>query len=256
MSQVTSLQPGSIVWAELSTPEVPKARVFYSELFGWSPEDQRGGSYTLFRKNGGEVAALSASEPKKKSGSSPQWSAWVSVLDLNVAVRRAKELGGRVLGDPVDVRDAGRMAVVTDPTGGTLCLWQVVKHRGFGRVKEPGAFSWLELMTRDLAAAERFYTGLFGWTARSQSIGGMQYTNFYLGGEQVAGMMRITPDMGRIPAAWALYFGVERCDESTRRAVSLGGKVMVPSQDVSGVGRFSTVLDPTGGVFSLFQPLR
>lgn len=72
-------------------------------------------------------------------------------------------------GENEDPMEAGRMAVVIDPTGAAVGLWQAKAHIGATRVNESGAVIWNELMTgRRLQRLRRQFgyllTGLFpGW---------------------------------------------------------------------------------------------
>ena len=89
---------------------------------------------------------------------------YVTVADVDEAAKRAEALGAKVLAPPFEVMDAGRMAVLQDPTGAVFQVWQATKHIGAKILNEPGALCWSELTTRDTKAAESFYTKLFGWT--------------------------------------------------------------------------------------------
>ena len=62
--------------------------------------------------------------------------------------------------------DAGRMAVLQDPTGAVFQVWQAKNSIGAKILNEPGALCWTELTTTDTKAAEAFYTKLFGWTPK------------------------------------------------------------------------------------------
>ena len=88
------------------------------------------------------------------------------------------------MGEPFDVMEAGRMAVIQDPTGAVFMLWQPNKHPGAGLVNEPVSLCWNELLTRDPDAATTFYTSMFGWTAEKDEE--TQYT-FFKSGERAAG---------------------------------------------------------------------
>jgi predicted enzyme related to lactoylglutathione lyase len=173
---------------------------------------------------------------------------------VDESARRARELGAAVLSEPFDVMDLGRMAVVRDPTGAVFALWQAGKSIGARRVNETGAACWSELATRDTSVAEKFYTRLFGWKAKTSEYGGAPYTEFLLGDRSIAGMMAIRDEWGPMPTYWAVYFGVDNADESTSRAQRLGGRVLTPPTDIPNVGRFSIVQDPLGATLSLFQP--
>ena len=90
----------------------------------------------------------------------------------------AAELGGSIIGEPMKA-DGGRFAVLQDPAGAVLALWQD-RHETMGRwlYCEPGASCWFELTTEDVEAAADFYGRLFGWTMPSASIAGQPYVVF------------------------------------------------------------------------------
>jgi len=152
------------------------------------------------------------------------------------------------------VMDAGRMAVVQDPSGAIIQLWEAKRSIGAKILGEPGALCWSELTTRDPDAARAFYTALFGWTAKdSDAAAVMQYTEFSNQGQPGMGMMKMPEHMpAHVPSYWMPYFQVLNCDEATGKATGLGAKVMVPAQDIPSTGRFSILSDPQGAMFALF----
>jgi len=170
-------------------------------------------------------------------------------------VKRAQSLGGKVLAPGFDVMDAGRMAVLQDPTGAVFQVWEAKNQIGAKILSEPGALCWSELATRDLDAAESFYTGLFGWTAKHGMAGGeMQYTEFSNQGQHGIGMMPMPAQMpAGVPSYWMPYFQVADCDASTEQAKTLGATVMVPPQDIPNTGRFAVIADPQGATCALFK---
>ncbi|HEX2294120.1 MAG TPA: VOC family protein [Actinomycetota bacterium] len=255
MPETSSFPHGTFNWIELSTTDTDAAKTFYSELFGWETEDSPvpGGVYTMCKKDGAYVGAIqSLQEEMRSQGHPPFWMSYVSVDDVDSAAARAEELGGKVVAPPFDVMDAGRMAIVQDPTNAALALWQAKDHPGAGRTQEPGSLSWNELSTGDTSAARDFYTGLFGWSAETSDMGGTDYTVFSKGDRQVAGMMAITPEMGPMPPSWGIYVEVEDPDETAARVKDLGGNVFVPPTDFPG-GRFSLVTDPQGAAFGIVK---
>jgi predicted enzyme related to lactoylglutathione lyase len=144
------------------------------------------------------------------------------------------------------------MAVFQDPAGAFLGVWQADRHAGAELVNEPGAFCWNELATRDPDRAGDFYAKVFGWEPhRADDSGGMDYTEFRVGGESIAGMM---PMADRYPAGmpphWMVYFAVGDCDAAVARATDLGATVFVPPQDVP-VGRFAIMADPQQAAFAV-----
>jgi uncharacterized protein len=116
---------------------------------------------------------------------------------------------------------------------------------------KPGEFSWNELVSTDVAAAKKFYTGLFGWTTEPFGPGG-DYTLFKQGDTMVGGLMQC-PKPG-IPAHWLAYVTVEDVDASAAKAKQLGAQVVMEPFDVPTVGRIAVLLDPHGAAIGLFKP--
>ncbi len=152
---------------------------------------------------------------------------------------------------PMDVFAAGRMAMLQDRQGAAFAVWQAEGHIGCRVKGEPGAIMWNELMTSDQTDATEFYTGLLGLGSGSME-GPMEYTLLKVSGDDVAGVMQITEEMGPVPPNWMVYFGVANVDDTTSQAEGLGAIGLVPGTDIPGVGRFATIQDPQGAVFGMF----
>ena len=135
---------------------------------------------------------------------------------MDETAKRAAGLGAKVLLQPLDVMDAGRMAVLQDPTGAVFQLWKPGRSIGAKILNEPGALCWSELTTRDTKAAESFYTQLFGWTPKhSAPAAVMEYTEFSVQGQPSIGMMAMPAHMPpTVPSFWMPYFQVADCDAS------------------------------------------
>jgi uncharacterized protein len=251
MAEVSSHAPGRFCWVELGTTDQPAAKAFYGGLFGWEAHDQPigpGEVYTMLKKAGRDAAAAYTLRPDQK-GVPPHWQIYVAVETADKAAARAKELGATVLAPPFDVFDAGRMAVLQDPTGAVFAVWEARRHPGLGIVDEPGAFCWAELLTRDKQKAAAFYTGLFGWDTK----GDPRYTEWTQGKESIGGMMEIQKEWGDTPPHWLAYFQVEDADRSAEKAKSLGATVMMGPQDIPEVGRFVLLRDPQGAAFYIIK---
>ena len=259
MAEFTSHVPGTFSWVELATSDQKAAAAFYRTLLGWDVNDTPmgpDGTYSMFLLRNKEVAAAYTMRPEERqSGAPPHWNLYVTVTNVDEMTKRAQQLGAKVLAPPFDVMDVGRMSVVMDPTGAIFQLWEAKKHIGARRLNEPGALCWSELTTRDTAAAEAFYTSLFGWTAKhGAASAGMDYTEFSNQGQSGVGMMAMPAQMpAGVPSYWMPYFQVASCDGSTAKAREIGGSVMVPPQDIAKTGRFAILQDPQGAMFAVFQ---
>ena len=256
MAEVTSHAPGAFTWIELGTTDQNAAKEFYGKLFGWTFEDQRDGprhGLHDFHAEGAERRGRPTPSTRDRCpGVPPHWMLYAATADADATARRVGELGGKVMAAPFDVMDFGRMAVLTDPTGAALSVWQARTHHGIGIHNEPGAFCWGQLNTSDTAKAEAFYTALFGWAAKSGSDGGMTYTEWLLGGKPIGGMMALPKDV-QAPPHWLAYFAVEDCVATAALAASLGAKTYVPPTEIPGMGHFAVFADPQGATFAIYR---
>jgi hypothetical protein len=253
MAEPTSYAPGTPSWVDLTTPDVDASARFYGALFGWETEEagppEETGGYAMFTLRGRNVAGVG---PIMQEGQPPVWSTYVATDDADAAAARAKEAGGEVVVEPMDVMQAGRMAFVSHPAGGFVGIWQPNQHSGAQIVNEPGSLTWNELQTRDPDGAKAFYSALFGWTPEDQQMGDFTYTVFNLGDRGIAGGMPMPPGVpDEVPAYWLVYFAVEDCDASAAEAQELGATQVFPPMDIPGVGRFAVLSDPHGTAFAV-----
>jgi len=253
MSKRTSYTAGTPSWVDLTTSDAEGAKAFYTALFGWTFIDMpvpNGSVYTMLQKDGSNVAALSAASPDQ-AGIPPHWNTYITVDDVSAAAEKVTALGGSVHVPPMDVMEAGRMAVIQDPSGAFFCMWQAGTSIGSETVNEHGAFTWSELMTNDVDRCGSFYNGLFDWEPSVTDMPNGKYTSFTQGERGIGGMMAITPEMGPTPPNWMPYFGADDCDATAAKITELGGKVLMPPTDFPGVGRGAMVMDPQGAAFAI-----
>jgi predicted enzyme related to lactoylglutathione lyase len=253
MPNVDSHAPNTFCWAELATTDPLAAKAFYTELFGWSFHDDQvpgGGTYTMLSLRGRFAGALYAMRKEQSDQGIPShWMSYVSVADADKTASSVRQLGGKVMAEPFDVQQIGRMAVISDPAGATISIWQPKQAIGAQIVEEPGAMCWNELATRDVEAAKRFYGGVFSWTFETDQGG--RYTELKVGDRSIGGILKMDPGWGNIPPHWMPYFAVASCDQSAERAKKLRGDLKVSPTDIPKVGRFSVIQDPTGAVFAI-----
>jgi hypothetical protein len=260
MPEITKHTPGMFSWAELGAADVPGAKKFYSELFGWTYQDDPMGAEGVYSRalaGGKDVCAIYPQQAEQaKQGVPPHWAAYITVESADALAEKAGRLGGKALMPPFDVMDVGRMVVIQDPTGATIAGWQPRKHIGARLMNEPGALCWVELMTTDVEAAGKFYANAFGWKPESMPMPTGTYTVFTVGEQPAAGMMALPPEMKGAPPHWLVYFAVQGCDDTAAKANSLGGQIVSPPMDIPTVGRFAVLQDPARVTFAILQPAR
>ena len=250
MPKTTSHPPGSFCWIELGTTDASSARSFYTSLFGWTVNEfpmGPSGIYSIFQKNGGDVAAMYEMGGEMQ-GMPPFWMSYISVADADAACEKARGLGGNIHKDAFDVMDKGRMAVIADPQGAAFAVWQPKASIGVDIRDEAGSLCWNELQVRDLDKAKKFYAPLFNWRLKESP----EYTEMHLGDNAVGGMIesKAPPE---VPSFWMPYLAVDDCDAVVSRAQSLGGMVYAPAFDVPNVGRMAVLADPQGASFAIIK---
>lgn len=248
-----SFPHGAPCWIDLGSTDPDAAARFYSELFQWTVDDlgPDAGGYRMLRRDGRAVAGLGqATDPARGSS----WAVYFATDDLPASTDLVGKLGGTVVVPPMDVMEAGRMAVCQDAAGGYFSLWQAGQHRGSELVGADGSVGWVELFSTDLAGVTGFYEEVLGATSRTVRVQDLPYLLFESGGRAVAGGLQITPDMGDFASAWIVNFTVADAYAAADRAIALGGRQEM--REEMAIGRVAWIVDPTGGAFCLVQPNR
>jgi predicted enzyme related to lactoylglutathione lyase len=237
------------------TSDTDRSREFYCELFGWAAEEpaEEFGGYFNFTKDGVRIAGCMASQDG--AGAPDIWSVYLSTDDARKTLEAAAANGGQIHVQAMAVADLGTMAVVGDPGGATIGVWQPGQHRGFGIFGEAGTPSWFELHTRDYESAVAFYRNVFRWDTHVVSdTPEFRYTTLAHDDAWLAGIMDATDFLPEgVPAHWSVYFGVEDADAALARIGDLGGSTLRPAEDTP-YGRLATAVDPTGAQFNLVAP--
>ena len=268
--------PGVPCWVDTNQPDPEAAARFYGRLFGWEVRDVMApgsaGTYLVGQIRGRSVAAVS-SIPE---GAPPMamWNTYIWVDSADETASRVVEADGRVLMDPFDVEDAGRMAVFADPEGAAFCVWEAKAHNGAQVVNEAGALNFNGLNTRDVDGAKAFYGAVFGWTTLNlggaemwtlpgygdhleERTPGLRKQMAEFGGptgfeDVVANITPLGDDRPDVPAHWSVTFGVDDADATAAKAAELGGTVLVAPFDAPWV-RMAVLADPAGATFIASQ---
>jgi uncharacterized protein len=241
---------GTFCFAELHTSDIERDKRFYGDLLHWTAAaaPKTGSEYAVFQLEGRDVAGL------RQTTGPRRWVPYISVASVDDVATRAVRHGAAVLTAPFDFADAARMAVLHDPAGGVVGLWEARERGGAQVIDEPGAMWWVELLTREVHVAKSFYTNVLGWRAVDTLKYGIRYSVFKLGDESVAGVLPIGSDWAAVSPYWQVLFATTDCDAHIRRAKELGGSIVFGPNDVPNAGRAAIVADPWGAIFTLMQP--
>ncbi len=232
------------------TSDAAGARSFYTQLFGWSVNENPMGDlgiYYIFQQDGADAGAM-YERTAEMAGIPPFWMSYVRVDDADATTEKARSLGATVQNGPFDVGPQGRMTVFGDPQGAAFAIWQPYEQPGLGVRDEVGTLCWNELHARDVDAAKKFYPALFPWTMKESP----EYTEWHIGEQAIGGMM-LSQAPAEVPSMWLAYFSVADCDAAVAQTESLGGRVIVPPFEAANVGRMAILGDPQGATFAVIK---
>ena len=269
MSEREHYPAGVPCWVETLQPDPRAALDFYGPLFRWEfagPGPMPGelpGEYFVAQVNGRDVAGI-GSLPDL-GGPAAAWSTYIRVDSADQAAASAQAAGASLLLGALDALPAGRLAVVVDPVGAVVCVWEARARKGAQLVNEPGTWAMSSLHTTDGEGAKAFYGSVFGWQPEAFGSPEAQMTLWrlpgYVGGEgkwatvprDVVAVMAPTGDAAAaVPPHWNVNLRVEDADATVEHAASLGGQVIAPVLNTPGF-RSAVLDDPQGAVFSIGQ---
>ncbi len=253
MSVREGVSEGEVSWLDLWTSDVAGSRGFYCSLFDWEaqqPSEVFGG-YWMFTRAGVPIAG--GMGDMGDDAADDTWKIYLATPELAASVARAEQRGADVLSPPTPVADMGHQAVLRDPTGATLGLWEPGTFQGLSVLAEHGAPCWFELHARDYEAAVAFYRDVFhlGATVMSDDDD-LRYTTLSVDGREVAGVLDAATRLGDAPSRWVVYWQVDDVDLALSRVAQLGGTVRQAASD-SPYGRVAAVADPAGAEFNLLS---
>jgi uncharacterized protein len=118
-------EPGALSWNELNTRDPEAARAFYGSVFGWGAQANDlgdAGTYTEWKLGEGAVGGmLNMAERGVPDQVPPHWQVYFAVEDTDATVEKARQSGGGVMVEPVDI-PVGRFAILTDPHGASFAV--------------------------------------------------------------------------------------------------------------------------------------
>lgn len=122
-------QPGEFSWAELGTTDQQGAWDFYSAILGWTVAMDMdmgpGGNYRIFKTPDMEGhGGLGGFYDKPPQVPVVAWLYYITVADIDAAVKTAVERGGKLLNGPMEVPGGDRVAQLMDAQGAAFGLHQ------------------------------------------------------------------------------------------------------------------------------------
>jgi predicted enzyme related to lactoylglutathione lyase len=248
--------PGRWVWGDLVTSDVAAAAEFYGKVFGWTYETYGGeddrDTYTLVLAAGLPIGGMVFDQRAMKGDvPSARWIGLVSVPDVKAAAAAVSANGGKVVVAPKMLGERGETAVFQDPEG--VPFGAVRSKHG-----DPADYSgdvnewvWLDLWTRDVERATKFYSEVAGYRVVPLEQDGPRSGAHLLAGDYVrAGVMRLNDE--RTTPLWLPYVRVKDAKAAAQAARAAGGEVL---REPVSVGRavVAVIADPTGAPVGIAQ---
>ncbi|ASR39611.1 hypothetical protein BAY61_24270 [Prauserella marina] len=118
-------------------------------------------------------------------------------------------------------------------------------------------FCWLDVKSHDPAALERFFVSTLGWEFAVDEQDWRKATVISVAGHRIGGVSDLANPVypEETPAHVAFYLTVDDVEARTEAALALGASLVVGPFEAGDQGRMSTLVDPWGAAFSLWQPL-
>ncbi|HLH38727.1 MAG TPA: VOC family protein [Bryobacteraceae bacterium] len=117
--------PGTLCWADLNSPDPPRAKQFYESLFGWKvTTGENDSSGYLHIQNGKEFIGGMPPKEHQPPHAPPHWLPYFLVENVDSSVKTAESLGGKTLMPPADIPNTGRFAILADPQDAAFAIFQ------------------------------------------------------------------------------------------------------------------------------------
>ena len=120
-------EAGTLGWMDLTVPDADSLRDFYAQVVGWRPQHVEMGGYSDYSMATAETGKHVAGVCHARGANGdlpPVWLIYIHVTDLQASLASCRECGGKVLAGPKEMAGHGRYAVIQDPAGAAMALWE------------------------------------------------------------------------------------------------------------------------------------
>lgn len=244
---------GMPCWVNLMVGDLAAARSFYSAVLGWDfRRSSLGNQFVVASADGLPVAGMGERRPGLAPA--PVWTPYFAVRDADVTAARIQERGATLAVGPIPLGQ-GRAGLAADPDGATFGFWE-----GPALAWAPGegsAPARLDLQTRDVFDAAKFYGEVFGWATEADV--NVAYSDRHVvverGGRpalSLHGGSALSGDQSHLRPRWLVNFPVADVERAVAAAIGAGGaRPQLSATSRSPEGSSRTLQDPDGALFTL-----
>jgi predicted enzyme related to lactoylglutathione lyase len=245
------------------TPDPDASKAFYDKVVGWTIDAAPSGEmdYRMINAPDGHVGGvMRITADMQANGARPVWLGYLNVADVDAALAKLTEAGGKVMMPAWNIPNVGRIALVTDPTGAPFYVMAPTPPAGeedaTSHAFAPdrmGHVAWNELASTDHKAALGFYGPLFGFQSTEAMPMGEagDYAFIDHHGTRI-GAMLTRPDM---PSLWQFYWTVPSVTKAGEAITAGGGSILVGPVEVPGDQHIIVASDPHGAPFGVVGAL-
>ena len=251
----TQHHPGKIIWADLVTPDLAAAQLFYSGLFGWTFQIIHAGNteYAVALADGQPIAGVLQKSPPTDERRQPAWLTFIAVRDVDAAERDALKHGAKSVSKAKSYPGRGRQAVMADPDGAVFAVLASSSGDPPDYLAAPGEWIWSSLLAQDPDREATFYKDVFGYDLFDLPPENGAAHVLLSTDDYARASVNPLPSNGRRRPHWLNFIRVLSASDATAKAVSLGGKVLVePFEDRHG-GKIAVIADPAGAPLGVME---
>jgi predicted enzyme related to lactoylglutathione lyase len=252
----TEHHPGKVVWADLVTPDLASAQSFYGSLFGWTFQQVHAGKsdYAVVLAGGRPIGGILQRPVPTGEHRQPAWLTFLAVKDVDAAVRVALSHGAKSVSEPKTYARRGRQAVLTDPEGAVFALLASAGGDPPDDLAEPGEWIWSALLSKDPAQSAAFYQNVFGYDVfDADSDDGSEHMVLSSDDYARASVNTLPAGSARRHPHWLNFIRVTGAAEAAKKAVSLGGRILVEPHDDGPGGLWAVISDPAGAPIGVME---
>jgi predicted enzyme related to lactoylglutathione lyase len=247
---------GKVIWLDLETDDLARAKKFYAGLFGWDFRDYHAGGtdYAVAMSGGRPVAGVLQRRIRKGEERRSAWLPFISVGDVDAAERIALQHHAQVVSEPENLPLRGRQALLTDPEAMRFAILASSSGDTPDGLPMPGQWIWTSLFARDSADEAVFYQEVFGYNVMGMPThAGFEQVRLSSSGRGRIGIGELPADTPAVHPHWINYVCVGNAADAIARARSLGGHVLVKADRDSQGGIEAILADPTGASLGVME---